>query len=304
METNRQRIGNSHETALTIRQHIVLLATDVYYNLASLRSIYAEISTTIFVNLWELIARNGVLNSYCIGRNLNTLWHLDIWALWLETKVTGNSLAITTTKFAITSSIKVQTVWTIGATIRRDNLRCMKSLWQFINLLFTAKANALTIGLYDVSCIKGHILRLKLKVATKVIVNLLNHTSPLWVASIGLALMHQDSLDNTILLSLLGQSNQAFVRVIIVGGKHALHPVRSLSLYIIIYTIGQESLDIDTTDSHMDYTYLNILRQRSHKGATKPVGRTQTCVRTAQRSRCLTPLAHFAPLFREINSRH
>ena len=261
VEANGQRIGNGHETALTIRLHIILLTADIYYHLTSLRSIDAEISTTLTVNLWELISRDGILYSYSISRNLNSLRHFDIWTLGLIAKVTGHSLAITATKLAVASSIEVQTVGTIGTAIRRYHLRGMKRKWQLIYLLLTADANALTIGLNDITSIKGHILRFKLKVTTQIVINLLHHTSPLGVAGIGLTLVHQDTLDNTILLSLLCQSYQALIWVIVISSQHTLHPVRRLGLYIVINTVGQESFDIDTTDSNMNYTYLNIFGQ-------------------------------------------
>ena len=180
----------------------------------------------------------------------------------------------------------------------------MQSKWQLINLFLTTYANTLSISLNNVTSIKGHILGLKLEVATKVIVNLLNHTSPLWVTSICLALMHQDTLNYAILLSLLSQSYQTLIWVVVISCKHTLHPVRSLGLYIVINAVGQESLDIDTTDSDVNYTNLNIFGQRSYEGTTEPVGRSKTSVRTAQRSRSLAPLTHLSALFWEVYSWH
>ena len=184
----------------------------------------------------------------------------------------------------------------------------MDSLWQFINLLLTADAYTLTTSLNDVTYIEVYLFGLQLQVATKVLIYLLHHASPLGVTSIGLALMHQDTLDDTVLLSLLGQLYHTLIRVIIISLKHTLHPAWSLLLGILLDTIGQESFDINTTDSYMNHTNLDILWQRSHHGTTKPVGRCQTCVRTAERSRSLTPLTHLTgwalSCCREVNSRH
>ena len=304
VETYRQRIGNSHETALTIGLHIIFLTADVYNHFAGLRSVDAEISTTLFVNLRKLVARNGVLYCYCIGRNFNTLWHLDIRTLRLESQMTCHGLTITATELAIACCIKVQTVRTIATAIRRDNLRGVQCQRQLINLLLTTDANTLTISLNNITCIEVHLFGLQIQVATQIIVNLLHHTCPLRVAGIGLTLMHQDTLDHTILLGFLGQSNQTLIRIIIVCSQHALHPVRRLGLYIIIDTVGQESLDIDTADSHVDDTYLDILGQRSNESTTEPVGRSKTCVRTTQRSRSLTPLTHLSSLLREVHCGH
>ena len=96
--------------------------------------------------------------------------------------------------------------------------------------------------------------------------------------------MHQDTLDDTILLSLLGQRDQALVGVVVVSSQHTLHPTWSLLVYVIGDTVRQEALDIDTTDSHMDDTDLDILRQRGYQRTSKPVGRCQTCICTTERS--------------------
>ena len=118
VESYWQRIGNGHESTLTIRLHIVLLAADVYNHLTGLWSIDIEVSTVLLVNLRELIALDSGLSDECIGRNLNLLRHLDKRALRLETKMTSYSLTITATKLTITCCIEVQTVRTIGTAIR------------------------------------------------------------------------------------------------------------------------------------------------------------------------------------------
>ena len=72
--------------------------------------------------------------------------------------------------------------------------------------------------------------------------------------------MHKDTLDHSILLSLLGESHKPPVGVVVVCLEHALHPARS-SLHIVSDTVRQESLDIDTAYSHMDYSYPDVLRK-------------------------------------------
>ena len=81
----------------------------------------------------------------------------------------------------------------------------MQRVRQFVNLLLAADTHSLALSLNNVAGIEVHLFRLQLQVATEIIVHLLHHTSPLRITCIGLTLMHQDTLDDTILLSLLGQ---------------------------------------------------------------------------------------------------
>ena len=178
----------------------------------------------------------------------------------------------------------MQTVGTVGAVVRRNDLTGMDGLRQLVNLLLTADADALAVGLHNVAHIEVHLLGLQLQVTTKVLVHLLHHACPLGVAGIGLALVHQNTLDDTILLCLLGQFHKTFVGVVVVSSEHTLHPTWSLLLCILLDAVRQEALDVNTTNSHVNDTNLDILRQRGHEGTTKPVSRCQTCVCTAERS--------------------
>ena len=136
----------------------------------------------------------------------------------------------------------------------------MEGLGQFVDLLLTADADALAASLYDVACIEVHLLGLQLEVAAEVVVYLLHHASPLRIASVGLTLVHEDTLDNTVLLGLLGQRDQTLVGVVVVGGEHALHPTRGLGLHVVVDAVGQETLDVDTADGDVDDTDLDFLR--------------------------------------------
>jgi len=54
----------------------------------------------------------------------------------------------------------------------------------------------------------------------------------------------------------------------------------------------------------MDNTNLDVLRQRSHHRTSKPVGRSQSGIGTAQRSRSLAPLTYLPALLREVHCGH
>ena len=180
----------------------------------------------------------------------------------------------------------------------------MESLGKFVNLFLTTDANALSVCLDDVSGIEIHFLWLKLKVATKGIIHLLNLLCPIGIARIRLTLMHQDSLDDTIFLGLLGQRHQSLVWIVVVSLEHSLHPTGSLVLHIVGNLRRHEALNLDAADGYMDDTNLDVLWKRSHKGTAKPVGRRQTSVWTTKGCRSLAPLAHLTAFVGEIDSRH
>ena len=155
----------------------------------------------------------------------------------------------------------MQTVRTVRTVIRRNDLCGVQRLRQFVDLFLTTDADTLATGLYDITGIEVHLLGLQLQVAAEVIIHLLHHTSPLRVAGVRLTLMHQDTLDDTVLLSLLGQRDQTLVWIVVVGSEHTLHPTRGLRLYIVVDAVGQETLDVDTADGDVDHTDLDVLRQ-------------------------------------------
>ena len=204
MEPTYERIGNSHPAPLSVRLHIIFLAADVEHHLTGLRSLDTEICTSLLVHLRELIAGNGCLCDKGILRNFYLLWHLDIRTLRLIAEESCYSLTITATQLTIACRIEMQTIRTVATVIRRDHLCCMQGLGEFVDLFLTSKAYALTTSLDDISRIEVHILWLQLQVATEMIIHLLHHSCPLRVTSVCLTLMHQDALDDTILLSLLG----------------------------------------------------------------------------------------------------
>ena len=137
----------------------------------------------------------------------------------------------------------------------------MNGLGQLVNLFLTTNADTLATSLDNVTHIEVYLLRLQLQITTEVVIDLLHHASPLGVAGISLALMHQNTLDDTVLLGFLGQLNQTLVGVIIVSLKHTLHPTRSLLLHVAGNAVGQETLDVNTTDGHMNNTNLDIVGQ-------------------------------------------
>ena len=96
VEAHGQRVGDSHEVALSLGLHLVFLVADVDNDFLGLGRIDAEVGTALLVDLGELVARDGGLSDDGVGRHLNLLDSLRHVSrtLGLEAKVTGNSLAV------------------------------------------------------------------------------------------------------------------------------------------------------------------------------------------------------------------
>ena len=198
----------------------------------------------------------------------------------------------------------MQTVRPIRAIVGRDDLRGVQSLGQLVDLLLATDANALPACLHDVSCIEVHFLRFQVEVAAKVVVNLLHLLCPIRVTRIGFALMHQDSFDNAVLLSLFRQRNQPFVGIVIVCLEDSLHPTWSFVLEVIAHLVLHEALDLDASHSHMNDANLNVVGQRSHQSTAEPIGRSQSGIGSAEWRNCLAPFAHLATPLSVVHSRH
>ena len=294
VETHGQRIGLGHEATLAVGLHRVFLAADVDHDLAGLGCIDIEIGATLLVDLRELVAGDGVLDGDGVGGHHDLRGYLHLRPPGFEAQVTGDGLAIAAAQLTVAGSVKVQTVRTVGAVVGRDDLRGVDGLGQRVYLLLTAVADALATGLHDIAGIEVHLLGFQLQVATEVLIHPLHHAGPLRVAGIGLALVHQDALDDAVLLGLLGQRDQTLVGVVAVGFEHALHPAGRFLLGILLDAVGQETLDVDTANGNVDDTNLDVLRQRGHQRTAKPVGGRQACAGTAEGWYGLAPFAHLA----------
>ena len=296
MESLYERISDSAPDAVLVAAHVVFLATDINDGTAGAGGVQTEVGTSLLVNLGEVVAWYGGLCDKGVFRHVERFLYLIAHQL-------EHLLAIAGSQLTIARGIEVQFVRTIGASRRRDDMCRVDGLGQFLDLFHTADADTLTVGLYHLTNKQWGLLRLQLQVTQHVVINLLYHTSPLGVASVGLALVHQHTLDDTILLSLLGQCDESFIGVIVVGGQHGNHPSWCL-LHVVLDAVGQETLDVNTANGHVDDANADILRQRLDHRATKPVGRCQTRIRAAEWGRGFAPLPHLAASLRIVNGWH
>ena len=167
----------------------------------------------------------------------------------------------------------------------------MERQGQLVNLFLTTDADAFTASLDDVSGIEVHIFWFQFQVAAEVVVNLLHHACPLRIAGVCLALVHQDTFDDTVLLGFLCQCDQTLVGIVVVSLEHTFHPAWSF-LDVSGNAVGKESLDVDTADGNVDDADLDVFGQRSHKRTSEPVGGSKSCVGTAEWGNGLGPLSH------------
>ena len=304
METHHQWVGDSHPAALAVALHVVFLVADVEHHFPGLWSLHVEVGATFLVYLREVVAGNGGLGKEGIGGNLEGPGHLKLRTLGLITQETGHGLAISATQFTVACGIEVQTVGTVRAAVGRDDLAGVDGLWQFVDLLVAADANTLSVGLYHATHIEVHLLGLEFQVAEQAVVDLLHFLSPLGVTGVRLALVHQDTLDHTVFLCLLGQFHESLIGIVVIGFQHPLHPVGSLVLHVVLNLVGHETFDFDATDGHVNHTDADIVGKRSHEGAAEVVGRGESGVRTAEWGSGLTPFAGFASTLCIINGGH
>ena len=303
VEAHGQRVGDGHEVSFAIGLHVVLLAADIDNDFAGLWSLDAEVGASLLVNLREVVAGHGGLGDERIGGHLNLLGHVDVRTFRLVAQEACHGLAVAAPQLTVTGSVKVQAVRTVGAVVGRDDLTGMDGLRQLVNLWLAGDTDSLAPGLHNVADKEGHLLGLQLQVAEQAVIDLLHHVSPFRILGVRLALVHQHTLDDTVLLCLFGQCDEAFVGIVAVGLQHALHP-SGCRLCIVGNAVGHEALDFDAANGHMDDADFDVVRQRCHQRAAEPVGRGQPCVGTAEGRRGLTPLTHLTAALRVVNSRH
>ena len=224
VETGSQRIGDSHESTFPIGLHLIFLVANVEHDLTSLWGLDVEVGTSLFVNFREIPAWQGGLRDESIIRNLQFLWHLDVGTFGLKAQKTGCSLPIAASQLTVAGGVKVKTVRTVGTAVGRDDLAGMNGIRKFVDLLVASDADTLTISLDDTTHIERYFLRFQFQVTQELIVDVLYLIGPLGIACVRLALMHKDSLDDTILLCFLCQRDESLVGIVAVSFQHAFHP--------------------------------------------------------------------------------
>ena len=197
----------------------------------------------------------------------------------------------------------MQTVGTIRAIGGRNHLCGVNGLWQFVYLLVHGDALTFTVSLYHFTSQQRHFLWFQFKVAKHTIIYFLNFVCPFGVARVRFSLMHQYSLDDTIVLGFLRQFDDTLVRIVVVSFQHVLHPSWS-RLHIFWNFLWHESFNLDTANGNVNDSHANVFWQRRNQRTTKPVGRCQSVIGATEWRNCFTPFSLFPVSLWVIYGRH
>ena len=166
------------------------------------------------------------------------------------------------------------------------------------------RADSSSVRVHDLSYQKRNHLSLKTEVVHEVVIYLLELRRPAWIACVRLTLVYEHALDDSVFLSELRHLDKSGIRIIVICGKHALHPARSTFLHIAGDAVRKECLDMASSDGHIDDTDPYIFRKSLDKSPSEVVCRSESCVRTAERRYCSVPFSLFATSFLVVDCRH
>ena len=109
VETHGKRIGDSHETALSIGFHIIFFAADVHHDIPGLRGTEVEVCTTLLVHLRECVTGDGSLccDGICGYFDFLVCYGQIGRTFGFETEVSCHGLTVAATQFAISCRIEV-----------------------------------------------------------------------------------------------------------------------------------------------------------------------------------------------------
>ena len=221
----------------------------------------------------------------------------------LITQQLEHRLAIAAPQLAIARHVEVQLVGQVGTACRGDDVGSRNGLGQGVDLTVHGDTLPLAVRLHHLAYQQGHLRGLEVQVAQQALIDALHLACPSGLARIRLSLMHQYSLDDSILLCPPGQRQQPLIGIVVVGLQHAFHPVGSF-FGIGSNLVGHEALDTDAPDGDMNYSHPDMLGQRLDERASEPVGRRQSRVGTAQGGSGLAPLTFSPAPLRIVDGRH
>ena len=138
---------------------------------------------------------------------------------------------------------------------------------------------------------EGHFLGIEVQVIHQSVIDEFHLLGPVRLSIVTLALMQQDTLDDTRLLGYLSHIDHPLVRIVVVGFEIVLQPV-GLILDIASHLLRDKAFDLRAAECHVNDTHLYVLRQVSHHRTSEIVSHTQSCALT-HKGRCGgIPLTH------------
>ena len=115
--------------------------------------------------------------------------------------------------------------------------------------------------------------------------------------------MHEDALDDSVLLSDLRHLNKSCVRISAILLDYRLHPV-ALVVDVLLVIILVPELDLCASYGYVDDSDPYVFRKYFDHLAAKEVYRAHVVALTADRRYGCIPLAHLSVKFRHVDCRH
>ena len=140
-----------------------------------------------------------------------------------------------------------------------------------------------------------HLVGTQMQVAQQILIHLLGLHGPQGIVLVAFALMDENTLDDSLVLSTQGAVEQAYVRDVGIGMHRVLKPggpPRASKFGRVV--LLEEMLDAAATHSHVDDAHADVLGQALDECAAKVVARTQPRVPVVERWSGCVPLVLLA----------
>ena len=164
-------------------------------------------------------------------------------------------------------------------------------------------ADASLLGILELAGKQRGLIRIEVKVAAEVVVDLLDLLRPQRVGGVGLSLMHQYTLDDAVLLGNAGHADQPLVGIAAVLGDYGLHPV-PLAVDVLLVGVLVPELDFRSCDGNVDDTHPVLFRQALYHLAAEEVHGTEIVALAADRRHGRIPVSHFPAEIGHVDGRH
>ena len=212
--------------------------------------------------------------------------------------------SVAAAKHTIAFGSEVQLVEVFGAGARTDCVSVFNHFGQTVDKRVVSRAGAATVRVDNLASQQRNIVGVQVQVFHKVVVNRFNHTQPLFLTSVGLALVQQNAFNHaTLFLCDFSHINKTLIGVVVVCGEHSNHPLGTF-FAISGNAVFHKCLDIATANGNVYHADTYVFGQVLNHCATKVVDRCKASVFAAERRNSRVHFAHFAAHFRKIDGGH
>ena len=183
----------------------------------------------------------------------------------------------------------------------RDDVRVRKDLRKTRHdVAVESPAHSVLLFIFELSGKKRSLLRVQTKILAEIVIDIPDSFRPERIFRVGLALMHEDTLDHTVLLGDLRHVHEPLVRIAAVLLDDGLHPV-ALVVDVLLVVVLVPKLDLGTGHRNIDDTDLDVFWKDFDHLATEEVYRTEVVSFAADRWNSGIPLAHLAVKLRHVH---